>query len=92
MIGGFRSNLSIIRKTEEILETLPRVFSILHYALGYTPREVCAKPQMSYILTHVRATSDVQSILELAVLTEKGVLRLKVFLNTHTTMRNSTKI
>ena len=26
VIGGFRSDLSITRKTEEILETFPRVF------------------------------------------------------------------
>ena len=45
-----------------------RHFSFRHYTPGYTPREVCAKPQMSYIVTYVRvaqATSDVQSILEI---------------------------
>ena len=29
VIGGFRSDLSITRKTEEMLETFPRVFCFL---------------------------------------------------------------
>ena len=46
------------------------LISILHSRVHYTPRarEVCVKPQMSYILTYVRvalATSEVQSNLEI---------------------------